>query len=533
LEKTASILDNLDIEAALPKLKPTPVPWSKLAASYKEAGVPDHRLIYEVVYPMLSAETPFAATEQSDLQYLEQLKIDVSKVIDVLAGAQANVTFEEVVCTGLNSASDILGAVIHIKKPNGYSGDLCQHGSREYVAFWADWNNDGIFDEYLGTASVETHDIAKLPASGLDYSVMLPCNFTKRLKLCENPNIIRIRAVLSWAVPPSTLDPNKLNYWGNRLDVVVQIRPGKPDTGLMDLIYDVGSVPLNSISATSYLAFPSSGILNPADCSQPAMDRPFGGYVRVGGRIYNTGSPKTVYYQVQYAKHATSNWLPVTNSMTFELMHPNPFDPLYPEEVVPIVSPDGWFPYLEDPTAAPPIIERTSLLAWWNTGSMGGTYDIRLAYTKDYPITATSVIHYSSIVTIILDNTNYSVSPTPNSVVDANYRLDLVIDGGDCHSYPRKSVINGHLRALDQHFWKWVLDLQPTTHSHGAEADPRCRSYGSTVDPGDANAAWKLDTSKLDPCGYTLTLWGYDRTIVDSNGAIVHYAGKAVGFSIT
>jgi hypothetical protein len=533
VEAVTTLLENVDPEAALPKLKPQPVPWSKLAASYKEAGVPDHRLVYEAVAPMLFGGMPSMASEQPDIQLLEKLKIDVAKIVEFLSSAQANVTFEELVCAGLNTASDILGAVVHVKLPSGYSGDLCQQGSKEYVAFWADWDNNGIFDEYLGTATVETHDIAKLPAGGLYYSVMLPCHFAKRLKLCVSPNIVRIRAVLSWAVPPSTVDPDKLNYWGNRIDVVVQIRPGKPDTGLMDLIYDVGNVPLNSISTTSNLAFPSSGILDPNDCSRPAMDRPFGGSVRVGGRIYNTGPPKTVYFQVQYTQHGTSNWAPVTNSESFELMHPNPFDPLYPMETVPVVSPDGWFPYLEDPTAAPPIFERTNLLARWHTGALEGAYDIRLAYTKDYPITATSVIYYSKIVTIILDNTNYSVSPTPNSVVDPNYRLDLVIDGGDCHSYPQKSVIKGHLRALDMHFWKWVLELQPTTHTHGTEANPPCRCYGSTVDTGDANKAWTLDTSKLDTCGYTLTLWAYDRTIVDSNGAIVHQEKKAVGFSVT
>ena len=62
---------------------------------------------------------------------------------------------------------------------------------------------------------------------------------------------------------------------------------------------------------------------------------------------------------------------------------------------------------------------------------------------------------------------------------------------------------------------------------------PQCRTYTSLADPGDANLPWTLDTTPMDKCGYTLTLWGYDRTIIDSNGAIVHWNRKAVGFSVT
>ena len=40
-----------------------------------------------------------------------------------------------------------------------------------------------------------------------------------------------------------------------------------------------------------------------------------------------------------------------------------------------------------------------------------------------------------------------------------------------------------------------------------------------------------MDTTNLDRCGYTLTLRGYDRTIVN-NGAGVHNNSKAVGFSV-
>ncbi len=532
LKKNLPILDYIDLDSIVAKSKPAAVAWTKLIDKYKEAKVPEHRLTYEAIYPMLKGETSlsFMAAKQ-DLGLIEKLDLNIGQIIDTLAKYQGNTTYEELTCVGLNTATDTLGAVIHVKKPSGYSGNLCQNGSKEYVAFWADWDNNGTYDEYLGRAEVTVHDLDEIPDNGLFYCVSLPANFTNRLKTCNKPNIIRIRAVLSWAVPPSEVDSGALNHWGNRRDAVVQIRP-KVIGAQPVLIYDVGNVAIENISPVTHLAYPSNGALNPANCALPAMDRPFGKGVRIGGRIYNTGLPGTVHYQVQYVKSGGITWLPVTHTNTFELMHPNPADPLYPKDTVTINSPDGWFPYLENPVISPPILERTARLAVWNTGMLEGAYKLRIAYTKDYPITPASVIHYSNEVVIILDNTNFTVSPTPNSSVDMSYKLDLVIDGGDCHTYAQEAVINGHLRARDKHFWKWALELQPTTHTGGAQASPRCRTYGFIGDQGANNAAWSLDTHGMDPCGYTLTLRAYDRTIVNSNGAVVHWNKKAVGFSI-
>jgi hypothetical protein len=79
---------------------------------------------------------------------------------------------------------------------------------------------------------------------------------------------------------------------------------------------------------------------------------------------------------------------------------------------VTVNAPDGWFPYMEDFGAAPPILERTAHLATWNTGSLNGDYDLRLAYTLDYPLNPGSAIHYSATVTIVVDNDDFTVSPT-------------------------------------------------------------------------------------------------------------------------
>jgi len=190
----------------------------------------------------------------------------------------------------------------------------------------------------------------------------------------------------------------------------------------------------------------------------------------------------------------------------------------------------GWFDYFENPVAFPPIFERDNRLADWFTGSLEGEFDLRVEYRR---ITdPAGSYHHSNVVTIKMHNYQMVASITATPVIDFSKDVDLVIDGGDCHSYPKTTIINGHLRVVDPFFWTWGLDLEPATHTHGAAATPSCRTYVSLADNGDGNLAWSLDTSPMDKCGYTLTVRGYDRTIINNNGAIVHSAGKAVGFAV-
>jgi hypothetical protein len=526
------VVEQLDLTEPLAKAKPTPIPWDKLLPEYRKHGVPDHRTVYSVVQPLIAGGKHAAlAAAQTSLVDPAALKINVADVIAKLAAVEGgNTTYEQVVCAGLNTATDMLGAVIHIKQPSGYSGNLCQSGSTEYVAFWGDFDDTSTYKTYLGTAAVQVHDIATIPKDGLYYSVLLPTNLAPYLEACSTPNVVRLRAVLSWSVPPSTTDPNALDYWGNRLDVAMQIRPGEATTGLVGYLYYVGGVSLIDISTVTYLAYPSSGVLNTSNCAQPAMDRPFAGAVTVGGRISNF-VPGTVYYQVQVSPSGAGSWQPVmTGPFTFILSDPS--NPPFFQTTVSYTSTDGWYLFEENPGALE--FEIYNQLATWNSLSMpDGLYDMRLAYTTDYPITASSVIHYTNIVTFTVSNRAFTVSPTANTVIDTSYDVDLVIDGGDCHSYKQGDTINGHLRATNPYFWQWSLDPEPSTHTNGTQCSPPCRSYGSLSDQGATpSETWSLDTTKLDKCGYTVTLRAYDRAIVDSNGAVVHSASKAVGFSV-
>lgn len=534
LAKTPA-LASIDVAGLVLEAKPAPAAWSDLVRSYRQADVGDERLVYDVVAPMVTgALAPTLAAYQPDLALVAKLDIDLEAIIDQLVAQQpgdANTSFEELVCVGLNTATDTVGGVIRIKRPFGYAGNLCQTGSKEYVAFWADWDNNGTYDEYLGTAAVDVHDLGTIPGDGVFYAVTMPVDLASRVRGCDNPNMVRIRGVLSWAVPPSTTDPQALNFYGNREDCVVRIRHGVGGTGLLDLLYSVGNVGVDQIHPTTHLAYPSGGVF-PAGCSGGATDRPFAGRVDVRGRIYNSGAPGNVHYQVQVKPKFGGTWTPAMTKVTYKLAHPDPADPLFPFEHKTVEKADGWFPYQEDWTASPPILEAAAFLGAWQTAGLQGPYMVRLAYSDAYPALPPGSIHYSDVVVVRLDNTGFVVSQTPNTSVDTSSTLDLVVDGGDCHQYEKGAVINGHLRVLDTHFHRWNLELQPTTHTHGTQASPACRSVASLADSGDGNAAWTLDTEDLDPCGYTLTLWGRDRAIVDSNGALMHVAKKAVGFSV-
>lgn len=522
---------DIDLEAEVPQKAAPRGDFKSLLHADGRADVPQHRTVFGAFHPLI-APSAYAFAPPYSTSEIEAVKIDWAAVLAALNKDKANVDFEQVTCAGLSPAQDTLGAVVHVRRPSGYSGDLCSTGSFEYVAFWADFDNDGTFDEYLGTANVKVHDITPFPDGGIDYCVLWPVDLSKRIRSCRTPQVIGIRAVLSWATPPSTTDPNDLKTWGNRLDVKVLLRKAeKPGTGgLIEQLYDIGNVPLVNIDNSSHLAYPSPGSIG------DGSNRPWGGLVRIGGRIQGAGAPPSVWFKVEYADHTQGNWKPVTTKETFEMMYPLDF--LHPQHDITVSAVNGWLEYQENAVAFPAVFERTAKLSTWNTNGLpDGAYDLRLAYTTDNPSAGTpSHIAYSLTKTIMLCNTGFALSAAvpPLAGLDLSATLDLVITGGDCRKYSKQAneTVQGELRVAHPYFGSWNLDLQPTSHTHGITPTPVSREFVTPPDTGDAAEAWTLAVGGLDACGYTITLWGYDRTIIDSNGAIVHWNRKAVGFSV-
>jgi hypothetical protein len=160
----------------------------------------------------LLSENPnyFGTVPGSTLKAVEQIKY--------------NTTFEEIKCIGLYPEKNQLKAVIVVKLPYGFNGDLCTKGSYEHVRFFIDWNNDGDYNDFnedVGVASVNVHDIPQAKEKEICYTVVK--EFKPLHANCEKPFIVNVRAILSWQVVPT--GPNFIPVWGNVVECKVQVAP--------------------------------------------------------------------------------------------------------------------------------------------------------------------------------------------------------------------------------------------------------------------------------------------------------------------
>jgi len=130
--------------------------------------------------------------------------------------------YEEIRCVGLYPEDDLLEAVIEIKLPYGFKGPLCDKGGKEYVAFYIDYNDGAGFVSAGAPTEVNVHDISFVNGGHLFYAVRSPFTPKEYLK-CDTPQIVKVRAILSWENLPT--GPNYNPVWGNIVDVWVQIKP--------------------------------------------------------------------------------------------------------------------------------------------------------------------------------------------------------------------------------------------------------------------------------------------------------------------
>ncbi|HEX7976155.1 MAG TPA: hypothetical protein VF498_17230 [Anaerolineales bacterium] len=411
--------------------------------------------------------------------------LDFSKAVAALQETSGNTTYEELYCLGLDYNREWLAATFTIKLPNGYSGSLCDLGSKEYVSFWADWE-DTCKWTYLGTMALDAHDIAKIPAGGLQYTAVWPVALDAYRRNCEKPRIARVRAVLSWNVAPSTTDPDALPYWGNRLDAHVQIRPGETG-GTGPRIAAIGGIGLASIDVFgtgmtepgAKFAYYSFANADPWDSSRMC---PFGGTVTIQGvrisgykyRLWVQKSDGTNNHYLDDPVWVTDAW---GNSYNHFQDH------------------DGIFRYLE------PEFNMASYLS--NAWAPGGDslWQVRLE---------------------LFDGAENFVGVTPwyNVQMDNTYpTIDLNITGGVCDEYTPGTTINGTFVAGDLHFGIWTLSTLPNTASTPSNQPVAVPLISNTSPTPALGSGWTLSTTtpvKMRPCGYVIHLEVYDNSIVNS-----------------
>jgi hypothetical protein len=196
---------------------PTELTQAELHRLYANTSVPRHRYLA----PALAAAAASAELAPHPAKWIPGIsEDDLPSVVDAWLKTNGNTDYEQLHCIGLEPKSARLTAVFALKEGRGYLGGPSTTGSREYVAFWADW---GSGFQYEGTTSVAVHDFRCLPPAGLEYSVSLPIDLRSRLRQCgaeakTAPNTVKVRAVLSWNTPPSTTDRKAPVVWGDSME---------------------------------------------------------------------------------------------------------------------------------------------------------------------------------------------------------------------------------------------------------------------------------------------------------------------------
>ncbi len=486
-------------DSPLPIPEPDPLPLEDLVKTYANAsGDGKAVLTHRLVSADLAANAPANAFSQALIEdkasLYKTLGLDYAGIVAALAKTKADVSFEQLLCLGLDPNRGMLAATFVIKRPSGYSGNLCQYGSYEHVAFWADWN-DTCEWTYVATVSIKVHDIASIPADGLTYTAATKVNLAALARTCKEPKIARLRAVLSWSTPPSTTDPNALTTWGNLVDAHVLVPP-------LSKVVGPGLAIIGGIGVADIDVF-GNGMTKPnalfalygtaADPYGPTRTCPFGGLITIQGAPPTSPSSITKYRM--WAQNITQGTSPVKLDSKIHVVDNG--------GVGSWVAPDGagFFTYLPDSQ------NLDDLLAYFYSAG-----DDKWGVWLEYADSADNVLGATAVHFIQLDNTG------PTAVIH-------ISSGGDCKDFLQNVLISGLFTASDIHFGHYVIYAVPLSMSPNATTP----SSGVTSVVG---GSWSLDTTGMKPCGYVVELWAYDRTIVGSQPGSWNGGYDDVGFCL-
>lgn len=140
-----------------------------------------------------------------------------------------NTVYERLGCIGFQPELNMLKGVIYINQTTGYGSGLCGAGSSEYVRFFLSIDNGSTWQDQ-GLTSLQVYNVDH--PSRLEYAVEKAIDPAKLI--CRSENLIRVRAILSWEVPPPA-DPNWLPVWGNRSEATIQVAP-KRRVNISDIV---------------------------------------------------------------------------------------------------------------------------------------------------------------------------------------------------------------------------------------------------------------------------------------------------------
>lgn len=543
------VIKDFDPGIKLTALESQPLSLPQKRKLYADKGIPVHRFAFQEAQQLLQAPDPnfLASAGGASLAELGLSQAEIGDLVVKLFPTDGDTSFEELRCVGLYPEGDLLEAVLTVKKPSGYSGALCGNGSTEYVAFWMDFN-DGSGFQYMGTTTVNVHDLATIPNDDVQYAVFLKKDLSKFRVPCEvGPRIVRLRAILSWETPPPPGNPNYVPVWGNREECRVQLHPGKL-VGHIPLIETVGDIGVDDINQVTGLATGNGQI-----GAFSVLDSPFGGTVTLTGRI---GDPPNSFgggalpfkYRVEvFGPPPFNSWQPLTNPVSVKISEWFAGIPVQcaPGEYVCDVTLNptddgdglgpGWYEYLEDIKGFDQRFLVVDKLASWHTNAaMEGLWQIRIT-AKDPSFNPPHVFSGIQTVRVQIDNTRPSGPAGPGATqaqIEANPPLKITsatLNGNPvpalaCGKFPVGTIIKGTYEVHDpgitspaQHFNRLSLSVIPAGPANGVTPNPTTRAYPVVSTNGELGT-WTLDTHGMDPCGYVIRLYAIDRTNFNSRG---------------
>ena len=481
----------------------------ELLEVYSGTKVQPHRFLYPALQEVLAkpAQLPALLKEPNFQLFPGIANIDISKLIAIVVDPQGNETYEQIGCVGLNPKTSELVATIDVKLSSGYSGNLCTAGSYEYVAFWVDWQDGGGW-RYAGTSAVNVHDISAIPKGGLGYSVSLPYAelLSHRQPCGEGPKTARVRAVLSWATPPSTTNPYAVPFWGGHSETLVLIPPGEAIKGGGPELDTIGSMDIAEIdNGTGLATGPAVAV------GFTAFESPFAGQVWFTGHVVDRTGTKFggpgIFYRIWIFSEGSWSFMSTTFTVWTTTFGSPPVSHVQTPQNIPGHG-DGWYKVLEDIGGGGLTSVAQNTLGYWQSAGDGQAWiymEARDAIGDLGTPTALKLIQ--------LDNTY------PDDAIS------ITSGGGSCGDFKIGDIITGDYSASDNEALSGV--------SFGLEPFPKAIAHVVTSPPSLTFQAgtWSLDTSGLAPCGYVVRLDASDRAIVNS-GYVGHDTPAFTGFCL-
>ena len=485
--------ENPDVSIPLPD--PSAASVTSLAKLYGDT-VPAHR------FGLLSLQNALSVSlSQQDLiaahTTWSQLKINFDDALNALANTSGNTTYEQLYCLGLDYGRGNLVATFEVKLSSGYSGTLCTAGSDEYVAFWADWDNTCTWS-YLGTVPVNVHDISSIPKDGLTYSAVFPVNLIALAQSCTQPKISRVRAVLSWGVPSSTIDANSVPYWGNIVDSHVQIPPGTPFDGFT--ILSIGGIALDGIdTANTGLTLPGAVFVYEQIPADP-LGCPFDGTIVITGGA--PSSSEFSYYRLWTQLPANLNGgtsIPPSWVTTPILVSASGI----PTTIKPSTDGQGWFSFNS-------LAQKFMILSDW-VPPVAGLWQIAFEFQNSTGVASGQPSTWYNI---------FVKKSSPVCTISSDESCGQVTVG---------TTITGDYSATDPFLSGYGFDLAPNPENNTVVYVQNASSTATNV-----TGTWDIDTGspKMIPCGYSITIVVSDRTIINSEPGSGHVGSASTGFCL-